>query len=201
MACLIHVCSYMRFIELPQAPKLKWEIGRKVSHDTLPNRPQSSCCHEVLLGCPNSENECDTLEKLSPNPAMFSEAKPSSTGPSGIVGVLTAAAPQRASPLPIPARVAGFLYFISSKAFPLGTLVFVQIWCTVNCIYFRYFLLCMCQAGLRQSILLWGLVTKFSGQLITLWNMHKRVCVYVCTCACTQACLHAWVCSEFECCP
>ena len=92
---------------------------RQVSDNTLPSRPQSSCCHEVLLGCPNSENECDTSEKLSPNPAMLSEAKPRSTGPSGIVGVLTAAAPQRASPLPIPARVAGFLYFIPSQAFLL----------------------------------------------------------------------------------
>lgn len=117
---------------------------------------------------------------------MFSEAKPHSTGPSGMVGVLPAARPQRVSPVPISARVAPFLYFMFSQAFLLWKLVFVQIWCIVNCIYFRYFLLCVRLTGERPYCF-GGLLTKFSRQVITLWYMSKCVCVCVNMCACVRA--------------
>lgn len=143
VAYLIHICPYLGLFELLcMAPKLEWEIINKESM-RLFNRPQSSCCHEVLGG-PNSEKEGDTLKKFSPNSTTFSEAELPSTGSSGMVGVLTAVTPQRASPLLVPARAVGFPNFISSLAFILRRLVFVQIWCVDNFMYFSSFLLCMC---------------------------------------------------------
>lgn len=136
MAYLIRICPYVGLIELPRlAPKLEWKIKNKESM-RLFNRPQSSCCRHEVLGGPDSENKGDTLEKLSPNSAMFSEAELHSTGPSWMVGVLTPVAPQRASSLLVPDRAAGFPNFISSLAFILRRLVFVQIWCVANFIYF-----------------------------------------------------------------
>lgn len=121
------------------APKLEWEIINKESM-RLFNRPQSSCCHEVLGG-PNSEKEGDTLKKFSPNSTTFSEAELPSTGSSGMVGVLTAVTPQRASPLLVPAR--------AGNLFPLW-LLFLEDWCLyrsgawiILCILALFYFVCV----------------------------------------------------------